>query len=616
MNPQNFQNSNNNIDSNNFAQDSLNPSNSELNKEIKIENTQANNILDANMINNNNISLLQKQNTNLQNQILILTKRIKEYEKDYIMHNDQKTNQIKEFAEIEKELNDQIKHKNEIINSLIKHKNEIINSLQEENNNLKIYINQTEQDINLLKQEVKNLLESKNKHEEEKQIEKNIINEKSDELFDLLKKYSDEILYLKEQNKKLINSLNNNDKNINEISNENTMKIKLECRNEISKFEKYINDFAQEINEELFVISQWIETYLGKEYDKGYEIPPLINDLENKDCNCKINSVNFHLIKSALEKSTVNLNSIINAKETEIIRLNNIIQEKENKYNEIKKELIKAKNKHLELCSENDKLKIEKENDMKLVMNHKNIINNLKQKDENSQMNNFNYLKDLYKIVQHELNLILSDVNFKAYHQKLINLKENENNDNIYQNNVNLIEDKLNNLIMKFIEFVEELKYDYIQIKKENMSILLSKTNINKELLMKNNNDDLINTYKRKINELINNNNFLSEQMKIMSRNNELNSLNDDLSRYSNMREENKELKFNNDNLMNKIKEMNDNYLEIAKQNNKLKEKINELKLMENNDINLKTKFNELTKDYQRILKENDSLKIFINSQN
>jgi hypothetical protein len=557
------------------------------------------------MINNNNISLLQKQNTNLQNQILILTKRIKEYEKDYIMHNDQKTNQIKEFAEIEKELNDQIKHKNEIINSL-----------QEENNNLKIYINQTEQDINLLKQEVKNLLESKNKHEEEKQIEKNIINEKSDELFDLLKKYSDEILYLKEQNKKLINSLNNNDKNINEISNENTMKIKLECRNEISKFEKYINDFAQEINEELFVISQWIETYLGKEYDKGYEIPPLINDLENKDCNCKINSVNFHLIKSALEKSTVNLNSIINAKETEIIRLNNIIQEKENKYNEIKKELIKAKNKHLELCSENDKLKIEKENDMKLVMNHKNIINILKQKDENSQMNNFNYLKDLYKIVQHELNLILSDVNFKAYHQKLINLKENENNDNIYQNNVNLIEDKLNNLIMKFIEFVEELKYDYIQIKKENMSILLSKTNINKELLMKNNNDDLINTYKRKINELINNNNFLSEQMKIMSRNNELNSLNDDLSRYSNMREENKELKFNNDNLMNKIKEMNDNYLEIAKQNNKLKEKINELKLMENNDINLKTKFNELTKDYQRILKENDSLKIFINSQN
>ena len=67
---------------------------------------------------------------------------------------------------------------------------------------------------------------------------------------------------------------------------------------------------------------------------------------------------------------------------------------------------------------------------------------------------------------------------------------------------------------------------------------------------------------------------------------------------------------------MNKIKEMNDNYLEIAKQNNKLKEKINELKLMENNDMNLKNKFNELSKDYQRILKENDSLKIFINSQN
>ena len=85
---------------------------------------------------------------------------------------------------------------------------------------------------------------------------------------------------------------------------------------------------------------------------------------------------------------------------------------------------------------------------MKLVLNHKNIINNLKQKDENSQLNNFNYLKDLYKIIQHELNLILSDVNFKVYHQKIFNLTEKDNdNDSLYQNNINLIEDKLNNLI-------------------------------------------------------------------------------------------------------------------------------------------------------------------------
>ena len=406
MKSENIQNSNNNLIQNNFARDSLNPSNSENNKDINFDNNNINSILDTNMINNNNINLLQKQNTNLQNQILILTKRIKEYEKDYIMNNEQKINQIKEFSEIEKELNNQIKEKNKIINSL-----------QEENNNLKIHINQTEQDLNLLRKEVKNLMEVKNKAEEEKQIEKNIIDNKSEELFDLLKKYSDEILYLKEQNKKLINGLNNNDKN--NVSNGETMKIKLEYQNEISKFEKYINDFAKEINEELFVISQWIETYLGQEYDKEYEIPHLINELENKDMNSKINLINFHLIKSALEKSTLNLNSLINNKETEIIKLNNIIADKENKYNEIKKDLIKAKDKHLELCNENDKLKMEKENDMKLVLNHKTIINNLKQKDENSQISNFNYLKDLYKIIQHELNLILSDANFKAYHQKI-----------------------------------------------------------------------------------------------------------------------------------------------------------------------------------------------------
>lgn len=603
MNSNNIPNSNDNLNPNNFARDSLNISNSNNNKPINIDNNDLNTIINNNMINNNNIAILQKQNNNLQNQILILTKRIKEYEKDYIMNNDQKVNQLKEFSEIEKELNEQIEQKNEIINSL-----------QEENNNLKIYINQTEQDLNLLKQEVKNLLEIKNKTEEEKEIEKNIIDNKSDEFFSLMKKYSDEIAYLKEQNKKLINSLNGCDKN--NLSNEGTMKLKLEYQNELSKYEKYINDFAQEINEELYVISQWIGTYLGKDYDKGYEIPPLLNELENKDINSKINLINFHIIKSALEKSTVNLNSIITNKEAEIIKLNNIILEKENKYNEIKKDFIKAKDKHLELSSENDKLKMEKENDMKLVLNHKTLINDLKKKDENSQINNFNYLKDLYKTIQHELNLILNDANFKAYHPKIINLKENENENSSYQNNVNYIEEKLYNLIIKFIEFVEELKYDYIEIKKENMNILLSKSNVNKDILIKNNNDDLINTYKRKITELTNNNNFLNEQIKIMNRNNELNLLNNDLTKYSNMREANKELKFNNDNLMNKIKEMNDNYLQISKQNNQLKQTIKEMKLMENNDLNLKTKLNELSKDYQRILKENDSLKIFINSQN
>ena len=603
MNSETILNSNYNLDvKNTIPRDSLNP-NSSNNNTISIENNNnINNFSNTNSIMNNNFNLLQKQNKNLQNQILVLTLRIKEYEKDYIMNNDKKAIQIKEFSQKENELMNQIQYKNEIINSL-----------NEENKKLKIHISQTEQDLNLLKIEVKNLLEIKKRKEAEKELEKNIIENQSQDLINMLKKYSDEIFYLKQQNRKLVSNMNmmskyNEDKN-KIISNEENIKVITEQ----SKFENYLNDFINKINEELFIISQWIEIYLGKEYDKGFEIPSLINDIDNKVCINKIDSINFNLIKSALEKSTINLNSLLNSKENEIIKLKNIIKDKENKYNELKKELIKFKDKQIELSNENDTLKMEKENEAKMILNHKTLINDLKKNDENYRDYNFNYLKEIYEIIQNEINLILSDDNFKVFHQKIFNLKENIN---IYQNNVNFLEDKLNNLLIKFIEFVEELRYDYIQTKKENFNILLSKANKKKDLLIQNNQDDLINTYKRKISELTNNNNFLNEQMKILNKNNELNLLNDDLSRYSNILEANKELKFNNDNLMNKIKEMNNNYLNLSKQNNQLKQTIKELKIIENNDMDLKSKLNDLSNDYQRILKENDSLKIYINSQN
>ena len=470
MNSETILNSNYNLDiKNTIPRDSLNP-NSSNNNTISIENNNnINNFSNTNSIMNNNFNLLQKQNKNLQNQILVLTRRIKEYEKDYIMNNDKKAIQIKEFSQKENELMNQIQYKNEIINSL-----------NEENKKLKIHISQTEQDLNLLKIEVKNLLEIKKRKEAEKELEKNIIENQSQDLINMLKKYSDEIFYLKQQNRKLVSNMNmmskyNEDKN-KIISNEENIKVITEQ----SKFENYLNDFINKINEELFIISQWIEIYLGKEYDKGFEIPSLINDIDNKVCSNKIDLINFNLIKSALEKSTINLNSLLNSKENEIIKLKNIIKDKENKYNELKKELIKFKDKQIELSNENDTLKMEKENEAKMILNHKALINDLKKNDENYRDYNFNYLKEIYEIIQNEINLIVSDDNFKVFHQKIFNLKENIN---IYQNNVNFLEDKLNNLLIKFIEFVEELRYDYIQTKKENFNILLSKANKKKRFI-------------------------------------------------------------------------------------------------------------------------------------
>ena len=144
MNSETILNSNYNLDiKNTIPRDSLNP-NSSNNNTISIENNNnINNFSNTNSIMNNNFNLLQKQNKNLQNQILVLTRRIKEYEKDYIMNNDKKAIQIKEFSQKENELMNQIQYKNEIINSL-----------NEENKKLKIHISQTEQDLNLLKIEV------------------------------------------------------------------------------------------------------------------------------------------------------------------------------------------------------------------------------------------------------------------------------------------------------------------------------------------------------------------------------------------------------------------------------------------------------------------------------
>ena len=385
MNSQNVLNSNKILDyKNNIPKDSLNPSSSENNQTINIEkNNDVNNFPNENDMIHDNFILLQKQNKNLQEQILILTKRIKEYEKDYIMNNDKKVIQIKEFSEKEKELIYQINSKNEIIKSL-----------NDENIRLKMHINQTEEDLNLLKQEVKNLLELKIKREKDKELEKNIIYNQNEDFIDIMKKYSDEILYLKEQNNKLINNLNiltqNNDDKFGYTSNEENIKSRILH----SKYEIYFNDFVNKINEELFILSQWIETYLGKEYDKGYEIPSLINDIDNNIYMDKINLINFNLIKSSLEKSIININSIINNKENEIIKLNNIIKNKDNKFNEIKKDFIKVKDKYIELNYENKTLRLEKENEDKMILSHKSLINDLKENYGNFSEYSPNYLKE------------------------------------------------------------------------------------------------------------------------------------------------------------------------------------------------------------------------------
>ena len=186
---------------------------------------------------NENNLIMSKQLKNYQNQILLLTKRIKEYEQDLINKNSKEENQIKEFMQVELEL------KNEINDKINK-----ISFLEDENRYLKEQLNIMENNLDSLKNEVKNLI-TKNKEikEENKTIKYNNINPKetinidwnnnNNELLELIKKYSEEISNLKKQNEVLLNTIQN--QNNNYSKNDNFQDIKM-----INNNESIINNYA------------------------------------------------------------------------------------------------------------------------------------------------------------------------------------------------------------------------------------------------------------------------------------------------------------------------------------------------------------------------------------
>ena len=155
-----------------------------------------------------------------------------------------------------------------------------------------------ENNIDLLKAEVKDLI-SLNKEKKEKKGNINInpketINidwnedNNSNDLLDLIKKYSEEISNLKKQNEVLLNTINT--QNINNKKNNKIINNKI-----LNNNESLINNFSTEINNEIYIISRWIETYLVCEFNKDFEVPPLINE-EEEIINSKLNSINFKLL--------------------------------------------------------------------------------------------------------------------------------------------------------------------------------------------------------------------------------------------------------------------------------------------------------------------------------
>ena len=401
----------------------------QLKKNINNDNFNYYNNLD-NSVNEEN---LKNQVKILQNKITILTKRINIYENEYFTKNQYFTEQMKNFGIIEKNYKNQIDNLNLSIEEL-KKENEILKRKIGKNIN-----NENERNLSnhkIIEYEINNL-------ENQKQVN-NLIN--------LVREYSKEISKLKEENFNLKNETYNNN-----MLNQNNLNYK--------NNDYIIMHISNYINNELNLITQWIDTYIGDYYDKNYEVPSLLNDDSFYNDNLIFELKNYlkiDLLKHTLEKSRNNINCLLNQNEKNLIEYKNLFKQIENQNFKLKNELSDLKRQLMDLnygknVENNNRTNENENNKLKSIL--------IKSKEMNDK-----YLNEIYLIISNELNDILKDFNFQFFHNKIIS------NNFINFNNLN---EMLNNSLDCLIQFIQSLKYDYIKIKQENLNYLNEKINNN-----------------------------------------------------------------------------------------------------------------------------------------
>ena len=437
---------------------------------------------------------LQLQNKNYQDQIQVLQEKVNYYETDYFTKTTNLTNQIKNFGITEKKLKKEINDKNITISKY-----------EKENKYLKSQICEMEKSVLYFKKEVKELYNSRqnnyqipqkdsNNHE---YIKKQCVNQintieydsKIRELIGLLKQYSDEISKLKNENISLNQALSNyvhnppTPRDNKESFNENELRTMNMHQNSISsctctcnnvsnenEMNKIIVDMSTIINNELLFITQWIDTYLGNNYDKHFEVPSLLG--ENNEANYF--NVNFDMLKSSLENSRNRINHELNYQENSVQEMKSMLSQSEIKNASLKSELSELRRK-LYLVNENE-LKVRDildSNDKQIkIQNEK--INTLDMTIEKMKKEYGEYLDNLYKIISDEINSVLHDNNFQAFHSNIICIGK----DDCYSNKKS-IELVLSSNFDKLIQFLNELKYDYIKTKNENFKFLTENINTN-----------------------------------------------------------------------------------------------------------------------------------------
>ena len=537
---------------------------------------------------------LQSQNQNYKNQIKILEEKVSYYENEHFQRTSTLTSKLKNITQNESKLTQELSHAN------IK-----LSKFEKENKYLKAQLSEMEQSVLTFKREVKELY---------KQIQSNAQNSspisttanstveydtRINEMISLLKQYSNEISKLKNENVNLSQTLSNY------IHNPPTPREICEDNNDSSK----VREITSMINTEILFISQWIDTYMSANYDKNFEVPSLLEEQSENTFY-----INFDMLKSSLENSRRRINEELNSQEKTLQDMKSMVSLSEVKQVQLKNEISELRNK-IYFQNENEyQLKEQIQSNSKQLKAQNEKIDYLSSSIDTMKKEYTSYLENIFNQISKEINNILHDSTFKAFHENIISTSEVTAGKTAKR-----VELLLSNSVDKLLQFIGELKFDYAKTKEENIKHLTDTIStsvgksenvnlINKELVDANKKIDEL---EEMISKVSSENTLMRNQIEFIEQNNKVKQKNEgDLKKeYDSMAK-----KLGEYEMMVKAK---DNEIAILKEKNRMlvekgerdKKKIDELKEIEEKGIKVEIENEKIKKDYNRLVDENNVLR-------
>ena len=319
--------------------------------------------------------------------------------------------------------------------------------------------------------------------------------------------------------KNIINKNNNSELNKNNSNNLNQknflfyyffkeLKI-IKKRNNLNKSE--IINFQKEFNDLIKIIHKSIEGYIKiikKNIEKLHNLEKELNEYKTKYNNLLNSNSNNNINSSNNNDMNENISKIIN--ENNIKERNAIKKKYEIEYiNKKKKEINDIANKYEEKNEKLNKLII------KLNLENKKLLNQIKNRNINKDINNKNDNELNYKIISKNITMksqvktSVSDEDFSQ--EKDINFNYNkimtENKE--LKSKIAILESSQNNfmkLYFKYKEISDNLTFDIKKLTKERDGYKKKKAVLNNEIKIIKMNNDKINNIKIRNNILINNN--------------------------------------------------------------------------------------------------------------